>query len=254
MPPQNTRIFIVEDSVTQTEKLKSVLEINGFEVETATRGADALERIPQFKPEIVISDIVMPEMDGYEVCRRLKATDELKTIPFMLLTSLTEPEDVIRGLECGADQFLTKPWTEAFLVSRIKFILANRELRRHTNVSDMGMDIVFSGHTYRINSDRMQMLDLLLSTYENAMEKARELEKANAELKDALDTIKTMKDLVPICARCRKIRDDSGYWNQIEVFLTQHSITRFSHSYCPDCAKKILEEAGFDDEDEEPAK
>ena len=115
----NTKILVVEDSPTQAIRLQHILETRGFEVAVAFNGKAALEHLEHDRPSIVISDVIMPEMDGYELCKRIKSDEGLKDIPVILLTSLSDPEDIIRGLEVGADNFITKPYQEKLLVSRI---------------------------------------------------------------------------------------------------------------------------------------
>ncbi len=176
------KIFIVEDSPTQLEQLKIILEESDYKYGFAINGKEALEKIKVEKPELVITDIIMPEMDGYELCKSIKSNPELKDISVMLLTTLSNPEDVIKGLESGADNFLTKPYSPDFLISRVKYILANKEIRKVGGGSEVGIDIVFSGKKYRITSDKMQIIDLLLSTYENAIQKNIELSDANRKL------------------------------------------------------------------------
>lgn len=182
---QNTEtphlILIVEDSPTQREKLRHILESNGFRVEAAANGKEALALLEGERPLAAISDIVMPEMNGYELCRRIKGDHELQNIPVILLTSLSDPEDVITGLECGADYFIMKPYNEDFLLSRIQHILANRNIESGQAVR-MGLEIFFRGKKYFINSDRLQILNLLLSTYETAIQNNRELANASEEL------------------------------------------------------------------------
>lgn len=175
-------ILIVEDSPTQALKLKYLLEGRDYRVAVAENGRKALEYFREHTPDLVISDILMPEMDGYEMCRRIKAREALKDIPVILLTSLSDPVDVIRGLQCGADGFLTKPYREDFLISRVKSALINRELRR-SGSGDWEFKIFFRGEQYTINSDRMQMVDLLFSSFENAVQKNQELEEAIREVK-----------------------------------------------------------------------
>ena len=109
-------------------------------------------------------------------------------------------------------------------------------------MSEMGMEILFAGQKHLINSSRMQILDLLFSTFENAIQKNRELEQANKELKESLETVKTLRGLIPICANCKKIRDDEGYWHQVEEYVREHSEAEFSHSICPECVKKLYPE------------
>jgi len=176
------QLLIVEDSPTQLEQLKYILEQNGYSVRTAREGRTAYDLVVQNKPDLIISDIVMPEMDGYELCQKVKSNPEFRDISIMLLTNLSDPKDVIKGLQSGADNFLTKPYNEHFLLSRVSYILLNKELRQDTSSSDMGIHIVFGGQKYFINSDRMQIIDLLLSTYENAIQKNGELAEANKQL------------------------------------------------------------------------
>ena len=174
-------ILIVEDSPTQTKMLRFILEENGFIVNSANNGVKALECIHKKKPNLIITDIVMPEMDGFALCKAIKSDSELKSIPIMLLTSLSDPQDVIKGLQAGADNFLTKPYEDTFLILCIQNIFANQTLRQ-SRPPDAEIEIMFAGERYFINSDRMQIIDLLLSTYDNAVQKNNELHKAHADL------------------------------------------------------------------------
>jgi signal transduction histidine kinase/DNA-binding response OmpR family regulator len=167
-------ILIVEDSATQALQLQYILEQHNYRASVAINGRDALAGMRQHKPIIVISDILMPEMDGYQLCQQIKADANLADIPVILLTSLSDPKDVIKGLECGADNFIMKPYDEDFLLSRIQYILANQRIRR-VERTQMGLEIFFAGQTYFITSDRLQILNLLLSTYETAVQKNRQL-------------------------------------------------------------------------------
>ncbi|MDP3178859.1 MAG: response regulator, partial [Spirochaetaceae bacterium] len=107
--------LIVDDSPTQVQELQYILEKCGHRVQSARNGAEALAMLAKARPTAVISDVVMPVMDGFALCRRIKDDPALGTIPVILLTSLTDPDDVIRGLECGADYYLNKPCHEAIL-------------------------------------------------------------------------------------------------------------------------------------------
>ncbi|MGB9618762.1 MAG: response regulator, partial [Desulfomonilaceae bacterium] len=122
-------ILIVEDSPTQAARLQFILEEHGFKVSWTANGKAALEYLQKNHPTLVVSDVVMPEMDGYELCSKIKQDEKLKDIPVILLTALSDPSDIIKGLESGADNFITKPYQERFLISRIQYILINRELR-----------------------------------------------------------------------------------------------------------------------------
>jgi DNA-binding response OmpR family regulator len=103
------RVLIVEDSPTQAKKLSYFLEEHGFQCLLARSGKEGLESMREHVPTLVISDVVMPEMDGFEFCKRVKLDASLKDTPIILLTSLSDTSDIIGGLECGADNFITKP-------------------------------------------------------------------------------------------------------------------------------------------------
>jgi len=175
-------ILIVEDSRTQAEQLKYTLEEYGYTVTVARNGKEALTSLEQETPTMVISDIVMPVMDGYEMCREIKNDPTLKEIPVMLLTNLSQPEDVLKGLESGADNFIRKPYDENYLLSRVQDIITTRTLRKNENLQ-VGIKLHFAGNTHTINSDRKQILDLLISTFESAVLQNRDLLKAQVELK-----------------------------------------------------------------------
>src|SRR2546425_13303862 len=193
MPPKTSvttpvQILIVEDSATQAERLRYVLEQRGYHLSAARNGREALAAIRASPPTLVISDIVMPEMDGYQLCCHLKQDEQLKNIPVILLTSLSDPVDVVRGLESGADNFVFKPYEEEYLLARIAYLLANRHLRE-TESTKMGVEIFFAGRKFFISSDRLQILNLLLSTYEAAVQKNRELALAQDELRHVNDRL-----------------------------------------------------------------
>jgi two-component system, sensor histidine kinase and response regulator len=175
-------ILIVEDSPTQAGKLQNVLEAHGYRVTVARNGREALAAMRQRLPAMVITDIVMPEMSGYELCRQVKASPATGRVPVMLLTCLSDPVDVIRGLECGADSFNVKPWEEHQLLSRIACLLANQRLRE-SNHAQMAIEIFFSNKKYLITSDRLQILNLLLASYEAAIDKNAALTRAQDELR-----------------------------------------------------------------------
>lgn len=183
---KDVEILIVEDSPTQAEQLKYLLERHGYAVTVAANGKEALAAARRRKPTLVISDIVMPEMDGYTLCKEVNSDEKLKDIPFILVTLLSSPQDVIKGLECGADNFIMKPYNEEYILSRINYIIANRGLRKSEKL-EIGIEISFAGQKYFINSERRQILDLLLSTYEITTYK-------NVELINAQDKLKVLNE------------------------------------------------------------
>ncbi len=182
IPFSGADILIVEDSPTQMLKLRHVLERHGYTVLTAARdGEEALAALAAHRPTLVITDINMPGMDGYELCRRIKDDPTMREIPVILLTSLADPKDILGGLECGADNFIVKPYDDEFLLSRIQYVLANLELRRQAG-GKQATEIYFAGHKYQLTSDRIHSIDLLLSTYETAVQKNLELSRAKDQL------------------------------------------------------------------------
>src|ERR1044071_1216236 len=174
-------ILIVEDSLTQAAHLKVILEEHDFRVITAGNGQEALAILNDQKPTLVITDIAMPGMDGYELCRRIRADERFSDLPVILLTALSDPEDVFKGLACGADNFITKPYEQNYLLGRIHYLLANVHLRQGEKAQS-SMEIFLAGRKHVITSDRAQILNLLLSTYEAAVRRNEELGKARDDL------------------------------------------------------------------------
>ncbi|MCC6747091.1 MAG: response regulator [Deltaproteobacteria bacterium] len=183
-----TRVLVVEDSATQAEELRLVLEEAGFGVEVARDGQEGYERALAESFDLVVSDILMPRLSGYELCARLRQHHTLRTLPVLLLTSLSDPLDVIRGLESGADNFVTKPYEPDYLIARIRTILANRRIREG-RPAGLGLEVMFLDRTFTITSGREQVLDLLLSTFEEILRANGRLQAKQAELQMVLDCI-----------------------------------------------------------------
>ncbi|MHB8743453.1 MAG: EAL domain-containing protein [Sulfuricaulis sp.] len=177
-------ILIAEDSPTQAEQLAHLLAEQGHAVTITANGKEALATARRHRPTLVISDVLMPELDGYGLCKAIKFDEKLKDVPVILVTTLTDPQDVIRGLECGADNFIRKPYDACYLLSRIEYLLMNLELRKNQKMQ-VGVEIDLGGQKHFITAERQQILDLLISTYEQAVHinealKTREEELANS--------------------------------------------------------------------------
>ncbi len=162
---KKVEILIVEDSPTQALKLKYLLEEHNFSYVWAKNGLEALNKTKENKPDLIVSDIVMPKMDGYELCRNIKTDNTLKNIPVILLTALTGTENIIKGLDVNADFYITKPYEENFLISKINLLLS-KKITEQSEV-DEELEIILDGKTHRISANRKQILNLLLSTHEN---------------------------------------------------------------------------------------
>jgi two-component system, sensor histidine kinase and response regulator len=176
MKPHKSKIeiLVVEDSSIQAELLRRTLTSHGYTVTIARHGAHALAIVRERPPTMILSDIAMPVMDGYAMCHAIKSDPALKDIPIILLTALSDPEDIIRGLNAKADNYLTKPYDEHTLITRIEHLLANQELRKDARIQ-IGIEIFFAGKKHVIDADRRQILDLLISTFEDAVQQNREL-------------------------------------------------------------------------------
>lgn len=184
----DVEILAVEDSLTQAEQLRYILEKEGYRTSVSRNGKEALARMDRSRPTLVISDIVMPEMDGYELCQRIKSDEEYKNTPVILLTSLSDPAAVFKGLEAGADHFISKPYNEEYLLGRISYILTNRALRDQSRM-DFGIEVYFGGRRHRITAERVQVIDFLMSAIESAIHKNLELEHTNRALREARDLL-----------------------------------------------------------------
>lgn len=178
---KNKRILVVEDSRTQAEFLRHILEMEGYHVMLAENGIDALEQITVALPAIILSDIIMPEMDGYELSSQIKKDPKTAAIPVVLVSQLFDPADVIRGLEAGADDFIIKPYEPEYIQSRIRAILEALPL----SVSEQPeppLEISAFNKTYHICAGRAKILQILLSTYDVAVRKNVELEEAREQV------------------------------------------------------------------------
>lgn len=187
LQPENMRkpalILIVEDSPTQAQHLKMVLAEQGYHVAVARSGREALQLIAIEKPNLIISDILMPEMDGFELCRRIRESEAAGEIPIILLTLLKDPADVLRSLEASADYFISKPYDAEFLLKQVNKTLCQGPNRSPMTTDDR-VEIRYDEKKYSINAGNSRIIDLLLATYETAAEKNRELLKTQKELRD----------------------------------------------------------------------
>lgn len=190
------KILIAEDDLTSHHVLKTVLEKWDYEVLSTYNGREAWEMLQQDKNiRLAVLDWMMPEMDGVELIGKIRAAKDFKSMYIILLTAMGQREDIIAGLEAGANDYITKPFDRNELRARIKV------------------------------GERVVGLQ-------------GELQKRIHELEEALDQIRTLKGLIPMCAGCKKIRDDQGYWQQVEEYILEHSEAAVSHGLCPECIAK----------------
>jgi signal transduction histidine kinase len=176
-----TRILIVEDSPTQAKQLQLILEADEFDVDLAADAEIALQLFDNHAFDMIISDIMMPGLSGYEFCHRIKQGARGRDIPVVLLSTLVDPMDIIRGLECGADNFITKPYEPEQLIDRIHTVFRNRAARAQGKLA-FGVEVVFLGRKFIVNSEKEQILDLLIATFEDIVRTNRGLQESKAEL------------------------------------------------------------------------
>ena len=184
-----SRVLIVEDSRVQAVFLKRLMEKRGCEVLVAVDGEQGLDMARREQPGLIISDVKMPKMDGFEMCRALKADPATCAIPVLMLTELSDPHDIVRGLGAGADNYLTKPYDDETLFEK-----ASALLDRPT--PDLGLEqeltISFLGEQHVVRTGPYRVLNLLLSTYESAVQKNRELLETQSALKELNDKLENM--------------------------------------------------------------
>lgn len=121
------KILVVDDEKELTSLVSLHMKMAGYEVLTAANGEKALAAAQEEKPDLIILDLMLPKIDGWEVCRRLRQDPEIKNVPVIMLTARAEIEDKLKGFEAGADDYVTKPFSPRELVSRVKRVLARAE-------------------------------------------------------------------------------------------------------------------------------
>jgi two-component system phosphate regulon response regulator PhoB len=165
-------ILLVEDERDLLELLKYNLDREGYDVVTAETGEDGLKHVRQTPPDLVLLDLMLPKMDGLEVCRSLKSRPETAPIPVIMLTAKGEESDVVKGLEIGADDYITKPFSPRILMARIKAVLRRAEVdgeeRRVLEAGGVKIDldrheVLAEGETVDLTATEFKLITLLVS-------------------------------------------------------------------------------------------
>jgi phosphoserine phosphatase RsbU/P len=194
------KILVADDELVSRTLIEGYLQYWGYVPVCVSHGKEALEILkgPE-APLIAILDWMMPYMSGPEVCQAVQRLQ--KPIPpyLLLVTSKSDKRDIVRGLQAGAQDYVTKPYDVNELQARV----------------DVGR--------------RMVQLQQLLA-------------QRITELEEATRQIKQLRGLLPICCRCKKVREDDGYWSEVETYISGHTDTKFSHSFCPDCYQMAISE------------
>ncbi len=191
-------VLIVEDSRTQAEVLSDMLKRHGYEAVIAKDGKRAFELVRVRKPSLIISDVIMPVMDGYELCAVLKKNNTYCDIPIILLTALSDSRDVARALQAGADNFITKPYHEEYLIGRVKSILSAPKRRMAADNNAKSIPFSHDGEDYRLPADRMKTFDFLLSAYEAAIMQHTELQRAQENLRISNENLSRLNQIISV--------------------------------------------------------
>jgi len=210
------KILIIDDDVVSLRLMIAILNTAGFDtIRTAANGKEGVELILQELPDLVLLDYQLPDMDGFGVCKLLKENKQTQDIPVFIITGAKVDHDTTMedAFKTGASEYFTKPIKLTDFLPRLRTALKSKKL----------LDQVRREITLR--------------------EKAEEEQKKLIEkLQHALDRIKALKGLLPICSSCKKIRDDDGYWQNVEKYIREHSEVQFTHGICPECAQKLYPE------------
>jgi PAS domain S-box-containing protein len=187
---RTNRILVVEDSPTQAQELLLSLASEELDVEIAADAETGLLLFQTSEFDLVITDVVLPGMSGYELCQQIKNHSMKGDVPVFLLTSLSDPMNIIQGLECGANSFITKPYEANYLRGRVKTMLDKKAHRASSKVK-VGAEVIFLGKKLTINSDKEQILDLLIATFEDIVRTNQEHQTTKTDLRKSNEQLKT---------------------------------------------------------------
>ena len=186
------KILIAEDDPVSVKILQFTLEHYGHEVVTAVNGLEAWDKFEADPVRVIVSDWMMPGLDGLQLCAKVRARPKTDYTYFILLTAInTGRENLREAMNAGIDDFLTKPLDREAILMRLR--VAERIL-------------------------------------------------------EFTKQIRVLKELIPICMYCKRVRDDSNYWDQVEHYIHEHTGSNFSHGICPECFDKqigVLSRAGL---------
>ncbi|MCP4690130.1 MAG: response regulator [Desulfobacterales bacterium] len=234
METANAGIMAVDDTPANLRLLEQILKRGGCDVRLFPNGALALASARAEPPDLILLDIRMPDMNGYEVCERLKKDDLTRDIPVIFISALQETMDKVKAFSTGGVDYITKPFQEEEVLARVETHLTLRSLQKTLEKKNIGLE--------EKNVQLEEALDNVQTLQKALEEKNDRLGEKNVQLEEALANVRTLRGLLPICAKCKKIRDDEGYWNQIEGYIESHTDTQFTHSLCQECMDKLYGE------------
>jgi CheY-like chemotaxis protein len=247
-------ILIVDDNATNRKLLRVTLEAEGHTTLEAADGVEALQILNRESVNAIISDILMPNMDGFRLCYELRHHDNLKHIALVHYTSTyTSASDQQLSRTVGADKYLTKPASIEVILQALGEAILHAHERKASAWEESDTEFTMKAYSVTLvkkleekNHELEQAMAKLRQAYQSlgelndsleyrVKERTAELETTNRELSRALSEVKQLNALLPICSYCRKIRDDKDYWQSVESYIGQHTDSQFSHGICPDC-------------------
>lgn len=211
-------ILVVEDEPGSRVTLAALLGEEGYRVEACETAEEALNHIIQAPVDLVVSDLGLPDGSGLQILWALKKINQ--DSQFILVTGNATMETAIEAVNQGSFAYHVKPLDFDSLMGSVRNALRQR----------------------RLEIDRRNLLERVQQINAELKESVSALESKNRELHDALGKVKLLRGLLPICASCKKIRNDSGYWNEIENYIAQHSEAQFNHGICPKCFAELYPE------------
>jgi CheY-like chemotaxis protein len=248
------KILAVDDTETNRKLLHATLEAEGHLVLEAANGLEALEVLEREPVDAIISDILMPKMDGYQLCHELRRSERFKHIAFIHYTSTyTSPADRHLSETVGADQYLNKSVATPVLLDAVAEALRRSSQRQASAPSSSDPLCVMQEYNAVLvkkleqkNTQLEEALAALRQVYEQQSKRCDSLERhvhqrtaqieaSNIELTRTLAEVKELTGLLPICSYCKKIRDAEDSWHQLETYVVNHSHVQFSYGICPEC-------------------
>jgi DNA-binding NtrC family response regulator len=238
------RVLMIEDSEDDVILISREIRDSGYRLtyeRVDSRGAmkAALEERTW---DVVISDYVMPRFGGLEALKVLRESGQ--DLPFIIVSGKIGEDIAVGAMKAGAHDYILKG-NLARLVPAIEREIKDAETRRQRRIADEALKRAYEELEVKVaerTADLRDANEALKSEIEQRKAVQQEREILILELKQALAEVKTLNGLLPICASCKKIREDTGYWRQIEEYISRHSEAEFTHGICPECAKKLYPE------------
>jgi DNA-binding response OmpR family regulator len=210
------KILIIESGNTSAGALQELLKGAGFlHIQTAATGEEGMRMIACDLPDLIVLDYALPDTEGCDLCRKLSSETSTVDIPVFIIAGPSEESGatMAAAFEAGACEYFTRPVQAADFLPRLR-----RTLRWKKLFDQLRQEIEFRSS---VEKEHIQQI---------------------AQLQHDMDSMKTMKGMLPICSSCRKILNDDGFWQNVERYIREHTEANFTYDICPDCAEKLYPE------------